>query len=204
MKTDIITISNKDTQMETILSEVDKLAAYKDLSAKNVLHLRLLAEEMTGMMSSITGERNGEFWIEDEEGEKGEFRLHLRVNTRMSTEKREQLLSAATSGKNESARGLMGRIRDFFDRSADEDIAAMASPLLLPGAFEHSSKPSMTWEWSMVQYEAVIASRMKQNDSAAKEAWDELEKSVVAHVADDVKVSIQGHTVEMIVIKRMN
>ena len=200
MKTDVILVSSKGSQIETALAQVDKVAAYKGLSGKNALHLRLLTEEMMGLMRSITGEAEGTFWIEDEENV---FELHLRATTRMTSEKREQLLSAATTGKNESAKGLMGRLRDFFDRSADEDIAGLASPLLLPGVYEHSSTPTLDWEWSMSRYEDALSTRVKQNDSTAKEAWDELEKSVVAHVADDVKVAIKGRTVELTIVKKM-
>ena len=200
MKTDIITVSSKGGRMEAALAQADKVAAYKGLSGKNALHLRLLTEEMMGMMRSITGETEGRFWIEDEENV---YQLHLEVVTRMNSEKRDQLLSAARSGKNESARGLMGRLRDFFDRGADEDIASFNSPLLLPGVFEHSSMPTLEWEWSMMEYEEALSYRVKENDQAAREAWDELEKSVVAHVADDVKVSIKGRLVEMVIVKKM-
>ena len=200
MKTDIITVSSKGKQMETALLQVEKVAAYKNLSAKNALHLRLLTEEMLGMMRSITGETEGEFWIEDRDGE---YQLHLRVETRLNSEKREQLLSASTTGKNESARGLMGRLRAFFDWSCDEDADAFASPLFMMDALEHSSTPTLDWEWSMCRYEAALNARIGQNDSAAQEAWDELEKSVVKHVADDVKVAIRSGTVEMIIIKKL-
>ena len=40
-------------------------------------------------------------------------------------------------------------------------------------------------------------------EQEAQEDWDELEKSVVARVADDVKVSIEGRTVEMTILKDM-
>ena len=43
----------------------------------------------------------------------------------------------------------------------------------------------------------------RQNARNAQQDWDELEKSVVAHVADDVKVSIRGRSVEMTIIKKM-
>ena len=55
----------------------------------------------------------------------------------------------------------------------------------------------------MMKYEDALSYRVQQNDSAAKEAWDELEKSVVAKVADDVKVSIRGRVVEMTIIKKI-
>ena len=200
MKTDIITVSSKGNQIQTALTQVDKVAAYKGLSGKNALHLRLLTEEMMGMMRSITGETEGQFWIEDQDGE---YRLHLRVRTRLTGEEREQLLSASSSGKNESAKGLMGRIRDFFDWSSDEDLSSLSSSLMLPDMYEHSSSPMLDLEWSMLRYENALSSRIQMDDSEAREAWDELEKSVVKNVADDVLVSIRGGVVEMTILKKL-
>ena len=200
MKTDVITVSSRGNRMDAALAQVDKVCTYKGLNGKNSLHLHLLAEEMMGMMRSITGETSGQFWIEDEDDV---YSLHLAVNTSMNSGKRDQLLSAATSGKNESAKGLMGRLRDFFDRESDEDVAALSSSLLMPEMYDQFSSPTLEMEWTMARYESGLASRVEQDDPAAKEAWDELEKSVVAHVADDVKVSIRGRSVEMIIIKKL-
>ncbi len=186
--------------MEAALKQADKVAAYKEMTGKNALHLRLLTEEMMGMMRSITGAPEGTFWIEDEDGV---YQLHLRVRTLLNSEKREKLLSASSTGRNESAKGLMGRLRDFFDWGSDEDLSAISSPLLLPDMFDHSSSPALDWEWSMTRYRSALSERMEQNDPDALEAWDELEKSVVKHVADDVKVFIRGGVVEMIILKKM-
>ena len=92
---------------------------------------------------------------------------------------------------------------NFFEVGADEDIAAYTNPLVLPGMYATASAPKMDWEWSMVQYEEALASSRPTSEETVQEARDELEKSVVAHVADDVKVSIKGRTVEMIIIKKM-
>ena len=200
MKTDVITVSSRGKQMEKALEQADKVAAYKGLSAKDALHLRLLTEEMMGLMRSITGEKEGTFWIEDQDGE---YQLHLKVRAMLTSEEREQLLAVSSSGKNESAKGLMGLLRDFFDWGSDADLSAYSSPLLLPDAFEQSSSPMLDWEWSMSRYERALSSQMEQGDQAVKEAWDELEKSVVSHVADDVKVAIRSGTVEMIIIKKL-
>ena len=200
MKTDVITVSSRGNRMEAALGQVDKVIAYKELSGKNALHLRLLAEEMMGLMRSVTGAGEGLFWIEEEDQE---YRLHLQVRARLSEEKRERLLDVSSSGKNESAKGLMGRLRDFFDWGAeDEELAAISSPLILPDMYEHSTMPVMDWEWSMTRYESMLYARM-DSDEKAREAWDELEKSVVKHVADDVKVSIRSGIVEMTIIKEM-
>ena len=200
MRTDVIEVSGGENRTEAVLEQVDKVIAYKELTGKSALHLRLLAEEMTGLMRSVTGAEEGSFWIEDEDGE---YRLHLKVRTLLSEEKREQLLEVASSGKNESGRGLMGRLRAFFDWGSDEDIAACAGPLFLPDMFEHSSSPTLDWEWSMRQYESALYTRMERNDPEVREAWDELEKSVVKNVADDVRIFIRNGTVEMVIFKRL-
>ena len=59
MRTDVITVSSRGKRMETALEQADKMAAYKGLSRKNALHLRLLTEEMMGLMRSVTGETEG-------------------------------------------------------------------------------------------------------------------------------------------------
>ena len=200
MKSDSIIVSSTGRRMENALNEVEKICAYKNLSGKQALHLRLLTEEMMGMMRSITGETEGEFWIEDEDGT---YELHLKVDTRLTSERREKLLSASTSGKNESARGLMGRLRDFFDRGTDEDMSAFTSPLLADSMYDGTFSSSMEYEWSMMKYVEAVRTGVEQDDRQAVEAWDELEKSVVRHVADDVRVSIRGRDVEMIIVKKL-
>ena len=201
MKTDVIRVSSKGSQIETALQQAEKVAAYKGLSGKNAMHLRLLTEEMMGLMRSITGETEGDFWMEDVNGE---YRLYLQIDTTMTSRKREQLLAASTSGKNEAARGLMGRLRDFLDQGADADIAGMGSPTMFMEGIEHSSTPAMDWEWSMIRYEAALTPYVKREEAEAVEAWDELEKSVVARVADDVKVSMKGRTVTLTIVKKMD
>ena len=200
MKTDIVKVSSREDRIGDVLQQVEKVTAYKGLTHKQSMHLRLLAEEMMGMMRSITGNMTGEFWIEDDHQV---YELHLRARTVMDSEKREQLLSASSTGKNDSARGFMGRLRDFFDRSGDADVASYSGPLMLSGMYEDTSTPALNWDWSLDKY--VEAYRNEhQITREQKEAWDELEKSVVARVADDVRVSIRGSTVEMILEKKMN
>ncbi len=200
MKTDVIRVSSRGSRMEQALLQAEKVSAYKGLSPKSAIHLRLLTEEMMGMMRSITGETEGDFWIEDEDGV---YQLHLKVATRMDSVKRENLLAAASSGRNESAKGLMGRLRDFFDRSSDDDMASYTSSVLFSGAFDASTTPTLDWAWSLSRYEEELALRVDRKDADAIEAWDELEKSVVKHVADDVKVSIRGGTTELTIVKKL-
>ena len=54
--------------------------------------------------------------------------------------------------------------------------------------------------WSMQQYKSDVQSK-REEGGEAKEAWDELEKSIVAKIADEVKISIVGSTAEITVFK---
>ena len=199
MISDVITITSSGENMDAALRQADKVAVYKELSAKNTLHLRLLAEEMMGMMRSITGETKGKFWIEDRDGE---YQLHLQVETIMSREKRRELLEAAKSHSNEATKSLMGRLREFFYRDVDEEIASYNNPQLAAGANSEPNRPVTDWQWTLTRYQKNL-SGIKEKQPEAAAAWDELEKSVVNNVADDVKVSIKGWQTEMIIIKKM-
>ena len=202
MKTDVIVVNSRGKAMGKALEQVDAVASYKRLSQKQALQLRLLAEEMLALMRSITGETDGNFWIEDE---KGVYQLHLQVFTRMSSVKREQLLSTATSGKNAAARGLMGKLRDLFERDADSDVAPFTNPLMMDGLYDTGAAAvaSADYEWSMSRYREELSEKQSQHISDVDEAWDELEKSVVANVADEIKVYIRGDQVEMVIFKTL-
>ena len=200
MKTDVITISGENDQMERALEQASKVAEYSELSGKNALYLRLLGEEMMCVMRAITGEKEGQFWIENEDGL---YRLHLLVETPITAEKRRQLLSASSSGKNEASRGFMGKLKDFFFRAADEDIASLCDTSLLQKGASFNEAPYLDWEWSMLRYEEALKPLVKQKDEDALLAWDELEKSIVANIADEVRVSISGWQVEMVFEKKI-
>ena len=193
MKTDVIVISNDGNNMEAVLGQVDALAAYKALSPENAMHLRLLAEETMALMRAITGEVKGEFWIENLDNV---YEIHLKVETLADAHKREQLLSASSTGKNEATRGFMGKIRAFFQPSAD-------APMFTSGFAGGAPQMYGNYEWSMEDYREQLRQYRQQNAEGGQEAWDELEKSVVSRVADDVKVSILGRIVEMTIVKTL-
>ena len=75
MKSDTIHVMNDGTGIGQALAQVERVAAFKGLPEKGSLHLRLLAEEMLGMMHALTGQKEADFWIDDEEGP---FRLTMR------------------------------------------------------------------------------------------------------------------------------
>ena len=59
-----------------------------------------------------------------------------------------------------------------------------------------------SYAWSMDDYRDQLRQHHELSQGGQEE-WDELERSVVAKLADDVKVSIRGRDVEMVIIKKM-
>ncbi len=208
MKSDVIAVSSGGEGMEEALRQTEDVASYKKLDKKNALHLRLLGEEMMGMLRSLTGETEASFWIED--NKQGVFELHLKTVTVMDAEKRGELLRVSTSGKNSAAKGIMGKIRDIFESMlAPDDLSPpnyYESGLQYDG-FDMTDDPmklamiSVT-SWSLEQYRESVKAEENSPDKA--EEWDELEKSIVANLADEVKIFINGNAVEMVIYKKIS
>ena len=53
MKTDVCTISSDKSTFNAIFTEVEKSAEYNRLPKKQALQLRLLAEELVGMLPEL-------------------------------------------------------------------------------------------------------------------------------------------------------
>ena len=202
MKTDVVTISPRGEGMEEALRETERAAAYRGLTPKESLRLRLLSEEMMGMLRTIVGEERASFWLETE-GKA--FSLHLSTDAHMNADLREELLKTATSGKNAAVKGFMSRIRDIFTQLA-EPAGESISPTdygfsyVDVTSFDASmgvTTHGMLYGWSMKEYRSAVAAHREQEP----EKWDELEKSITARLADEVKIFIRGNAVEMVIEK---
>ncbi len=202
MKSDVIQIEPNGAGIERALAETQRAADFRGLCAKDRLRLQLLAEEMTGMLRTITGQTQYRYWVESEEMH---FSLHLMTRIQVDPEMREALLKTSTSGRNAAAKGFMGRLKDIFLRFGEAtDAGAFATEygygyvgVVGYDASVDMSPNAILYGWSMSAYRSAIEEH--QNDEPEK--WDELEKSITAKLADEVKIFIRGNSVEMVIEK---
>ncbi len=203
MKTDVMKISPTGEGMAEALRQTEKAAAFQELTPKQGLRLRLLAEEMMGMLRTIVGEGQASYWVE---AEGARFSLHLAMGTRMNADLREELLKTSTSGKNAAVQGFMSRIKDIFVQLSEPDGEGISPSeygfsYVDVTSFEDASlgvtTHGMMYGWSMKAYKTAVAEHLEEE----QDKWDELEKSITAKLADEVKVFIRGNTVEMVVEK---
>lgn len=200
MRSDTIHLTNEGCGFDEALSQTERVAAFKGLPEKSALRLRLLTEEMLGIMRTLTGEKEADFWIDDSDGV---FSLHLSAEADMDSEMRRKLISVSASGKNAAARGVTGKLRDLFERLLAPGDVALGQTLAAGLCCESLDTEYGTMclspcdYWSLQKYSSGM-----RGDEESHENWDELEKSVVARLADDVRIGIVGHNVEMTVTKK--
>ena len=175
MKSDIIRIDNQGNGFADAIDETARAAAYRGLDEKDASQLQLLAEEMMGLIRSVTGEVEATFWIESE-GKA--FDLHLATRTMMNWKKREDLIDSTTTHRNEAATTFRGKLRDIFEQALAADVPLTPHEL-----------PRDVW---------YNVPQMPFPD----EDWDGIEKSVLHRFADSVKIGIVGGEVTMIVSKK--
>ncbi len=192
MKSDVYRLEKSMTDFQRIPSEAERVASYNSLDERQSRRLRLLSEELIGMLPELLGFGRGEFWIENE-GKRFELHVSVTPDSVLDLDK-DRILSVSSSGENVATKGIMNKIRvaaemmlmtygettteyqcDFYDMGMVTDLHHYSSA------------------WSLNSY--------KEQASGQSEEWDELEKSIIANLADDVIVGVTGKKVEIVVVK---
>ena len=199
MKTKKIFVNSQELGMKDALAMTEGLGMEQELEVKQLRRLILLAEELFGMLRSISGVLEADYWVEYE-GKS--FEIHLKSNVELNDDLRKAFLAVSSSGENSAAKGFMGRLKVLIAEAlfANGD---QSSPMLLSGlsmglmsmASPTAGGRSMSYMWSLRKFED------ESKKDTENETWDELEKSIVANIADDVSVKIVGTSVEIIVSK---
>ena len=131
----------------------------------------------------------------------------------MDNKTKKSFIDVSSQKKNAAAKGIMGKIRDVVENMMYPEDAALTSDYITSGlgvdAMLYSENQNDETEntdaenivdnimldnsWSLNNY------KHKQREN--KGTWDEIEKSIIANIADDVKVSVKGKDVMIIVSK---
>ena len=206
MITERVKITNEGAGMDEALSLTDRTAEAMGLDRRGSFYLRLLAEEMFNMVRAITGKFGAEFWIEE-----GNMtcRLNLSAKYELAYSERREFLSVATGGKNSASVGVMDKLRNLVEAGLYglEESFALQDKYRV-GMFGYGAMDIMdagmteaVYAWSMQKYKAEVEANRSENEET-EDAWDELEKSIIANVADEVKASVRRDGVDLVVVKK--
>ena len=199
MKSNVYTFVKNSDDFRNIPEEAEKVAVYNKLGKKESMRLRLLAEELICMLPQLVRYGNGEFWIENKNND---YELHIRVSPEnFVLMDREKILSVSKSGKNAASKGIMSKILIAVERMV-EDRAKLANDTPYDfydmGMTEYGDYSA----WSLMSYKNCVMAGYEKEKEQAEEKWDELEKSIIAKLSDDVIVGIISNKIDIIVKKR--
>ena len=200
MISNVCRIENGTQDLEAILKESERVAVYNELTHKQAMQLRLICEEIDGMLPNIIDDFGGDFWIEFENGV-CRVNVSIRLDT-FTAEKKEALIALAKNKKNAAAVGVVGKIRSALEDAflAEEAICGELAEesryytMDLYGGY--SARTDYYCLWSLEQYRNTV------RETEKADAWDELEKSVLASVADDVVVGVKGRRADIVIVKK--
>ena len=119
------------------------------------------------------------------------FITKLYINETMDKKTKRKFIDVSTDKKNAAAKGIMGKIRDVVENMLYPEDAVYSSSFI---NYQLESAALLGDTWTLQKY--------KDTEKDNAEPWDELEKSIIANVADDVIVSVKGKKVEIVIAKK--
>lgn len=193
MKSNICKLSGKADDIKDISVEIKKVAAYNGLSHKKVIQLMLLSEELIGIQKGILGFSKGEFYIENEGNE---FRLCLHADIFTDVLTQERFVEISSKNENIASKGIKGKIKYVINylMNANSDVLPDYDLFNSQSNFHCYATPT-TYDkvWSLEGYRGGLLE--------GTEVWDEMERSIVANLADDVIVGATAKYIDLIVVK---
>ncbi len=205
MESKRLRVSSDVAAISACADEAERFVDGLSLDKKSTLRIRLLTEEILEMVRSMVGTFAGDFWLESDSGE---CRICMKSVAVINVAKEKDLLSASKDGKNESVKGFTAKLSQFIRHHKEYlskimDAGAEYVPLdyMYIGAIGQNYGGSEVM-WSLYDYRTYLYDEAHISEQV-EEDRDELEKSIVANLADDVKVGVKGDDITITVIKKI-
>lgn len=182
MISDKYILSEHSADLLMIPNEAEMIGRYSGLEKKYVRRLRLLSEEMICMLPQLLSYGSGSFWIESE-GTR--FNLYLSVLTDRSKHFPRGKPTVGTKSESEDKRGsgsIIARICAAIESMMSEKPKA---------AKKDSGSENI---WSLKEFKRSLG-----HGESDREAWDELEKSIIANLSDDVVITMKSGKFDIVV-----
>ena len=178
------------------------------LDAKTSMRMRLLTEEVLEMLKGMVGAFSGLFWLEADDKE---CRICIDGTAEIDVAAERDLVSVSKGGKNASVKGFTAKLTQFV-RHHKEYMQRLSGLMELGGAVYpedylyigpmHPTYEMVDVTWTMNNYKHLLFDDL-QDDARAAADRDELEKSILANLADDVQVGVKEDRIKITVIKKL-
>ena len=156
------------------------------LDKRDAMRLDLLVEETLGMAKLMLDEFYGQLWFTAEDRT---CEIHFEATADMDADRKAELLSVSSTGRNAAAKGST---LDAYGRETMQYGIIHTPNISAPNV-------DLVPIWTLQNYRDDLS---QARDGAADAALDELEKSIVARLADDIVVGVKGDRIDMIITKK--
>ncbi|MBO4904170.1 MAG: mechanosensitive ion channel family protein [Lachnospiraceae bacterium] len=174
-RTDTYRLYDTKEPIARVITATEQFGSRLKLDQKYVMQLQLISEELIGIVRNIITDAKATFWIE---GTGLLCRIHLLLPTSVESAEYQKLISLSTTGKNEAASNISGKIWQMTMNG-------------LLQKKDGEGKKGRSYTWSLREYEST-------GDTSL------LGESILSSMANDVKVKVTKASVELIVIKKMD
>lgn len=192
MKSDILKLDGTIESNEKAFDKVEALAGYFGFDLRDILIVRLLAEEGTKAISNILQFNNGQLWVDTDDKD---FDIHIKVNTFLKENQKKEIIAMSKDKINTPQKGILGRISMIMD-----DIfwgAGIQANACYYG-LSHDVIPSgYTYYWSMSE----SWNSGKKEDKPIKDEFEGIEQSIIEKFANDIIVTVLTNNAELIIKK---
>ncbi len=197
MKTIKLWISNTVRRNSDANEILQEFAESNGITGSDYIHLCLLTEETLGMAGQMLQVYDGELRLE-----KTAAGYEIVLEAEVHGKDGEKSAPAA------SPQGFMAKIAEMLNCSfmfedimeMPEDLAGMLPDYISYGMREGKEMCAWAGRWSLSAYRHNLQRQQEKNQNA-EPALEELEKSIVAHLADEVTVGIHGHRIRLVISK---
>ena len=189
---------------------IEEYAENVGMGPKDTMHVTLLVEETIGMVCAMVEEFEAELWLE---GDRHQCVIHLDAVVRNGEEMKQRAVSdlSRQHGKKDEPEGFMAKISEllqcaylFDDEEEVPHVLKHAIPeYMLLGMKQGSDGPLKLGKWSLSTYKDMLKKK-HGSEKEFEEALNELEKSIVASIADDVTVGIRKNQIRLVITKNLN
>ena len=186
----------RNEEAEEILRD---FAGRTGITGRDLHYLGLLTEETLGMANQLLKNFEGEIWVErTAEG----FDIILEAEVQGSEDGQPALAQSPT--------GFMAKIAEMlncsyvFDNVEEmpEDLAETLPDYLSYGIRRNRKTPVWAGIWSLNSYRKQLQG-MRKDRPEAEIQLDELEKSIVARIANEVTIGIRDRRIRLVISRRL-
>ena len=203
MVSDKFMVNSDAGRMAAARYATENFAWQAKLEKHDMLRLDLLVEETLGMVKAMLEDFYGQLWFE---GDGKTCEIHFEATADMDVQKKYDLLSVSSTGTNAAAKGFMAKLGEMISgalHGLSKSLDAYGQETIRYGVVHTPGMmigdADIVPIWTLQTYRTDLAKAADEQD--AEDAMEDLERSIVARLADDILVGVKGDRVELIITK---